>query len=84
MEREQKQTWEMIMLIRTFVLKVINNDRKTLTHNEIVDLIAEKIEWSLKCAKNQSCGFIWTYGGQVSHLLFHLSSITFLLYIYRP
>ena len=44
MEREQKQTWERIMLIRPFVLKVINNDRKTLTHIEIVDLIAEKIE----------------------------------------
>ena len=44
MEREQKQTWERIMLIGPFVLKVINSDRKTLTHNEIVDLIAEKIE----------------------------------------
>ena len=44
MEREQKQTWERIMLITPFVLKVINNDRKTLTHIEIVDLIAEKIE----------------------------------------
>ena len=27
---------------------------------------------SLKCAKNQGCGFIRTYGGQVSHLLTHL------------
>ena len=40
--------------------------------------------WSFKCAKNQNCGFIRTYGGQVSHLLIHLSSLTFALYIYRP
>ena len=31
------------MLIRTFVLKVINNERKTLTHREIIDPIAGKI-----------------------------------------
>ena len=31
------------MLIRTFVLKVINNYRKILTHHEIIDCIAEKI-----------------------------------------
>ena len=33
--------------------------------------------WSLKCAKDQNCGLIRTYGGQVSHLLIHLSSLTF-------
>ena len=32
------------MLIQTFVLKVINNERKILTHHEIIDCIAEKIE----------------------------------------
>ena len=32
------------MLIRTFVLKVINNERKILTHHEITDCIAERIE----------------------------------------
>ena len=32
------------MLIWTFVLKVINNDRKLLTDHEIVDCIAEQIE----------------------------------------
>ena len=31
---------EGIMLIRTFVLKVINNERKKLTHHEINDRIA--------------------------------------------
>ena len=30
------------MLIRTFVLKVINNERETLTHREIIDRIAEQ------------------------------------------
>ena len=31
-----------IMLIRTFVLKFINNDRKKLTHHEIINRIAEQ------------------------------------------
>ena len=33
---------EGIILIRTFVLKVINNERKKLTHHEIIDCIAEQ------------------------------------------
>ena len=33
---------EGIMLIQTFVLKVINNERKKLTHHEIIDRIAEQ------------------------------------------
>ena len=32
------------MLIQTFVLKVINDERKTLTHHEITDRIAKQIE----------------------------------------
>ena len=32
-----------IMLIRTFFLKVISNDRKVLTHHEIIDRIAKQI-----------------------------------------
>ena len=31
------------MLIRRFVLKVINNERNILTHHEIIDRIAEQI-----------------------------------------
>ena len=31
------------MLIRMFILKVINNERKRLTHHEIIDDIAEQI-----------------------------------------
>ena len=30
------------MLIRMFVLKLINNERKRLTHHEIIDRIAEQ------------------------------------------
>ena len=33
---------EGIMLIQTFVLKVINDERKKFTHNEIIDRIAEQ------------------------------------------
>ena len=33
-----------IMLIRIFALKAINNERKPLTHHEIIDLIAEQIQ----------------------------------------
>ena len=70
------------MLIRTFVVTVINNERKTLTHHGIIDCIKSILQNKLsrssrKCAKNQSSGFIRTYGGQVSHLLTHLSSLTF-------
>ena len=36
------------MVIQTFVLKVINNIRKTLTDHEIIDCIAEKIESVIK------------------------------------
>ena len=32
------------MLIRTFVAKIINNDRKLLTDHEIIDCTAEQIE----------------------------------------
>ena len=32
-----------IMLIRMFVLKVINNERKILTYHEIIDSIVEQI-----------------------------------------
>ena len=32
-----------IILTRIFVLKVINNQRKILTHHEIIDRIAEQI-----------------------------------------
>ena len=59
-----------IIIFRIFVLKVISNERKFLTHHKIIVRIAEQSDqtwWSLKCAKNQNCGFIQIYGGQASH-----------------
>ena len=67
---------EGIMLIWTFVLKVINNKRKKLTHHEIIDRIAEKTASKIiQVSKDQNWGFIGTYGGHVSHLLIHLNSL---------
>ena len=37
-----------MMLIRTFFLKGINNDRKIFTHNEIIDRIVEQIVQLIK------------------------------------
>ena len=60
------------MLIRTFILKVINYERKILTHHEIIDLFAEQIESVItQVFKESNCEFIQTYDGQVSHLLIH-------------
>ena len=84
MESKQKRTWGEIVLIRirTFVLKVINNERKVLTDHEIIDFIAEQIESVItqvcKKAKNRSCKFIRIYGGQVSLSL----SIHIYIYMY--
>ena len=45
-----------------------NNERKILTHHESLIALQNKlIQLSLKCAKNQNCGFIRTYGDQVPH-----------------
>ena len=44
MESKQKETWRGIMLTRTFVLKVLNNNWKILTHHEIIDRIAEQVK----------------------------------------
>ena len=82
MESKQKQTWGGIMLIRTFVLKVANNERKILTHREIFDCITEQIESVITQVRKESKLWIHpTYSDQVSHLLIHLRSLTFLLYI---
>ena len=45
------------MLIRMFIIKVINNERKILTRHEIIDRIAEHI---VLVIINE---FIRTYGG---------------------
>ena len=62
------------MLIRMFVLNETNHVRKKLTHHEIIDRIAEQTELLItKCARNQNCEFIRTYGGHAFHLLIHLN-----------
>ena len=63
------------MLIRTFVLKVINDEIKKLTHHKIIDRIAKQIPLVIiQVRKNRR--FIRTYRGHVSHLLIHLHSPT--------
>ena len=42
MESKEKQIWEGEILIRTFVLKVTNNERKKLTHHEIIGCIVQQ------------------------------------------
>ena len=51
---------KVIMLVRVFVLKVIKNGRKVLTHYEIIDCKAEQTESVITevCEDSQSCGFI--------------------------
>ena len=41
----EKRTWRGIMLIQNFVLIVTNNEIKILTRHEIIDCIAEQIEF---------------------------------------
>ena len=43
MEGKQKWTWGGVMLIRKFVLEVINNERKILNDRVIIEDIAEQI-----------------------------------------
>ena len=57
------------MLIRTFAIKVMNNERKILTHHKIIDYIAEEIAQIIKIVDSS--------GGKISHLLIHLVSLTF-------
>ena len=58
------------MLIRTSVIKVINNERKRLTHHEIIDRIAEQTASVIIQASKES-KFIRTDEGHVSHLLIY-------------
>ena len=58
---------------------------KILIHHEIIDCIAEQIISVItQVCKELKLWIIRTYGGQVSLLLIHLSSQTFVLYIYGP
>ena len=62
------------MLIQTFAQKVINNERKTLIHHEIIDRIAEQI----KSVIIPVCKGSKLWINPVFHILIHLSSLTFI------
>ena len=58
------------MLIRMFVLKVINNERKILTRHEIIDRIAEQIVLVItRVCKESMCSF-------------ELTAVKFLIYLF--
>ena len=66
----EKRTWRGIMLIQNFVLIVINNEIKILTRHEIIDCIAEQIEFVITQVRKGSK--LWIHPnlrGQISHLL---------------
>ena len=65
-----------IILIKTFVLKVINH--------EFMKPLVTLQNKLCRCTKNQNCGFIWTCDGWIFCLLIHVSSPIFVLYKYRP
>ena len=71
---KENEHGEGIMLIRTFVLKVINNERKKLTHHEIIYRIAEETASVIIQVSKESKSRIKN-GGHVSHLLIHLNSL---------
>ena len=55
MESKQKRRCgeSYIILIQIFVLKVMNNERKTLTRHEMIALQNKLCWWLLVCVKNQ-------------------------------
>ena len=66
------------MLIASFVLKLINNKRKILTHQEVIGRIAEQI----KSVITQVCkeSKLWIHSN-LRRPSFSFSSLTFKLYI---
>ena len=67
--RKSKHSKEM-MLIRTFFLKGINNDRKIFTHNEIIDRIVEQIVQLIKImdsCKHTAVKSLFTYSSKLSY-----------------
>ena len=54
MEGKTKTNMGGIMLIRTFGLKVINNDKKFLTDHEVTDRIAEQIKSVITQVRKES------------------------------
>ena len=69
-------------LIQRFVVKVINNERKILTHHEITDHIAEQIVLVITQVWKELK--LWTHSNLRRPSLSFTSSFTFVLQIYGP
>ena len=68
------------MLIRIFVLKVINVEKKILTHHETIDSMAEQIEsMIIQVCKKSELRVHPNLQQTTFSLLFHLSSLIFVL-----
>ena len=88
MESKQKRTWGGIMLIRTFVLKVINNKRRKLTHHKIINRIAEQIVLVITQVSKQSKLWVHPNLRRPSFLFTYSFKFTYFcivyIYIYKP
>ena len=70
------------MFIGTFILKLINNKRKILTHQEIISRIAEKIELLITQVCKEPKLLIHPSLRRPSFSFTYVSSLTFKLYVY--
>ena len=73
-----------IILIQRFVLKIINNERKILTHHEIIDRVTGQIVLVITQVCKDSKLWIHPNLRRPSNLLIHLSSLTFALQMHEP
>ena len=71
------------MLIRTLFLKVINNERKILTHHEIIDCIAEQIVQTIKTVDSSELKAAKSLIYSVTQLVYSFK-FTYVLQIYGP
>ena len=72
-----------MILIQMFVLKVINNERKILTHHEIIDRIAEQIVLVITQVKLWIHSNLWRPSLSFKFFI-HLNLLTVVLKIHGP
>ena len=65
------------MLIPRFVLKVINNERKNLTHHEVIDRIAQQIAFVITQMCKES--MLWIHPNLRGPSFSFTYSLTFVL-----
>ena len=82
MDSKQKRTWGGIMLIRTFILKVINNQIKILTDHKIVDRDAEQSESAIPQVCKESKLWIHPNLWRPSFLFTYSFKLTYFAIIY--